>query len=66
MLSQSKPKVLFGPWFELLDKPFVGITSDGIVRKDIYTLGDDGAPTKQMVSTGQFLILELTNESFRT
>ncbi|TVY58575.1 hypothetical protein LCER1_G000207 [Lachnellula cervina] len=48
VLSQSKPKVLFGPWFELLDKPFVGITSDGIVRKDIYTLGDDGAPTKQM------------------
>jgi hypothetical protein len=33
----------------LLKKPFVGITSDGIVKNGLYKLADEGAPTQQMV-----------------
>ncbi|TVY93209.1 hypothetical protein LAWI1_G000279 [Lachnellula willkommii] len=60
VLSRPKPKVLFGPWFELLEKPFVGVTSDGIVREDIYTLGDESAPTEQMVSAAKGVIKALS------
>jgi hypothetical protein len=50
ILSQPKPQQLFGPWFDLLKRPFVGITNDGILKEALYTLADEGAPTKEMVS----------------
>jgi hypothetical protein len=49
VLSRPKPKQLFGPWYELIKKPFVGITSDGIVKDGLYELADECAPTQRMV-----------------
>ncbi|MBY8859207.1 DUF3500 domain-containing protein [Nocardia sp. CA2R105] len=39
-LSADFLRDLLGAWDELLDEPFVGITSDGVVREGLYPLPD--------------------------
>ncbi|KAL4888833.1 hypothetical protein BDV59DRAFT_210956 [Aspergillus ambiguus] len=56
---------LYMHWLELLQEPFKGVTTDGNVRPNLYTLQDEGIPIDQIVSTTDSL-LSLLDDSQKT
>lgn len=38
-------------WKANLDAPFYGVTNNGVKRKDLYALRDEGAPAENMVGS---------------
>ncbi|KAJ5643520.1 uncharacterized protein N7484_006027 [Penicillium longicatenatum] len=44
---------LYSYWLELLQEPFKGVTTDGRVRPDLFTLQDEDVPIQHIVDTTQ-------------
>lgn len=49
-LSRPVPKQIVSKWAANLDVPFSGITTDGTLKKNLFSISDEGAPVEQMVS----------------
>lgn len=49
-------KQVLAVWDELYRQPFVGITADGKVVPDLYSLRPNGAPTQAMVEAANYLL----------
>ncbi|KAJ3546940.1 hypothetical protein NM208_g1756 [Fusarium decemcellulare] len=47
---------LFSYWAQSLEKPFHGVTSDGVEKEIIYPLEDQGATTLEATAAGNWLI----------
>jgi len=48
-LRSPRARDLFAVWDELFRQPFKGITSDGSVIPDLFSLAPNGAPTRPMI-----------------
>lgn len=46
-------------WREKVAEPYVGVTSDGKVRPDLYKLQDEGAPVKEATEAAELLLKHL-------
>ncbi|KAL2020885.1 hypothetical protein VTK56DRAFT_7876 [Thermocarpiscus australiensis] len=51
---------LYLHWRKLFQEPFKGITSDGRVRPDLFTLQDEGMPIDSIVSAANALLAKLS------
>jgi hypothetical protein len=49
-LQSPRAQELFGGWAELAKAPFTGITTDGHVMPDLFSLQPSGAPTSAMIA----------------
>jgi hypothetical protein len=47
-------------WRKLLSEPFRGVTSDGIVKSDLFRLEDEGIPTADIVRHTERLLAQLS------
>jgi hypothetical protein len=61
-LKNPRAKELFDTWAKLGAAPFVGITTDGHVRPDLFSLQDEGAPTVAIVGAVKDLLDRLSPE----
>jgi hypothetical protein len=55
-LKNPRAQELFGTWAELGAAPFRGITADGHVRPDLFSLQAEDAPTPAMVAAAKDLL----------
>jgi hypothetical protein len=60
LLDHPFVRDLFQRWEELYLRPFVGITSDGTVRRDLYALAPNGSPTGIMVEAADLLLRHIS------
>lgn len=51
---------LYLHWRKLFQEPFKGVTNDGKVRPDLFTLQDDGIPIDTIVSAADTLLSQLS------
>ncbi|RMJ25382.1 hypothetical protein PHISP_03736 [Aspergillus sp. HF37] len=56
---------LYMHWLELLQEPFKGVTADGNVRPDLFTLQDEGVPIQQIVDAAEDLLSLLNNSQLQ-
>ncbi|KAH7118049.1 hypothetical protein B0J13DRAFT_570223 [Dactylonectria estremocensis] len=49
-------------WKANLDAPFYGVTNNGVKRKDLYALQDEGAPTENMFTAARNIVDALSPE----
>ena len=49
-MATERAQTVFEEWQALYETPFVGITTDGRVRKGLYSLKDEGAPVEKMAA----------------
>lgn len=49
-LNRPVVRGIVSKWSANLKEPYVGITSDGKCRENLFELADEGAPVEQMVS----------------
>jgi hypothetical protein len=61
-LKNPRAGVLFGTWEQLFSQPFKGITTDGKVIPDLFTLHPEGAPTQAMIDAVAALLAQLSPE----
>jgi hypothetical protein len=54
--QSPRAREFFASWERLLAEPFRGITTDGNVISDLYSLAPNGAPTAAMVDAAQRLL----------
>lgn len=54
--QSPRGKEFFAQWEKLTAEPFKGITADGSVLPNLYTLEPNGAPTAAMVYTARHLV----------
>lgn len=57
--SDRQPPWLHGLWLhwrELFAEPFRGITNDGVVRPNLFTLQDEGVPVDDIATTAETLL----------
>lgn len=59
---RTRVDALFSSWRALYEKPFSGITSDGNVVPNLYSLEPSGAPTRSMVNAAGELLACLSND----
>src|SRR5262245_50781837 len=52
-LANPRGQALINSYNERLAKPFVGMTSDGQVIPNLYTLQDNGAPVETMLAAAR-------------
>jgi hypothetical protein len=55
-LQSPRAQELFGGWAELAKAPFTGITTDGHVIPDLFSLQPSGAPTSAMIAAVEALL----------
>jgi Protein of unknown function (DUF3500) len=60
-LKSPRAQELFGTWAKLAAKSFKGITTDGNVRPNLFSLEPEGAPTAAMVEAASALLQRLTS-----
>ncbi|HEY3917283.1 MAG TPA: DUF3500 domain-containing protein [Stellaceae bacterium] len=60
--QSARGKEFFAQWAKMLAEPFKGITTDGHVVPDLYTLAPNGAPTAAMVYTAKHLLSEMSED----
>jgi len=53
---------LYLHWRKLFQEPFKGVTSDGSVRPDLFTLQDEGMPIETIVAAADSLLAKLSPE----
>ncbi|KAK3945309.1 hypothetical protein QBC46DRAFT_277805 [Diplogelasinospora grovesii] len=53
---------LYLHWRKLFQEPFKGVTSDGVVRTDLFKIQDEGMPIDSIVSTTNTLLSLLSPE----
>lgn len=53
---------LYMHWLKLLKEPFKGVTTDGKVRPDLYSVQDEGLPIEKIVSAADNLISLLSDD----
>ena len=53
---------MFSSWRALYEDPFKGITTDGKIVEDLYSLGPNAAPTAPMVKATNELLSSLSDE----
>ncbi|KAJ5609013.1 hypothetical protein N7528_009580 [Penicillium herquei] len=53
---------LYMHWLDLLNEPFKGVTTDGNVRPDLFTLQDEDVPIQQIVDTTETFLGLLDNK----
>src|SRR6185437_7827828 len=63
--QSPRGKEFVAQWKKLVAEPFKGITADGSVVPNLYTLEPNGAPTAAMVYTARHLVGAM-NDSQRT
>jgi hypothetical protein len=56
---------LFANWKRMFEEPFRGITTDGNVIPDLFTLRPEGAPTLAMIEAVNALTAQMTTEQKR-
>lgn len=61
-LSRPRAQELFRQWGTLADRPFVGITTDGKPKGDVFRLKPEGAPSEKMAAAAWKLLDNLTAE----
>jgi len=61
-LKSERVQQLFGPWRELYEQPFKGMTTDGNVIPDLFELRPEGAPTEAMINATMALLRMLSPE----
>lgn len=61
-LQSSRAQELFGGWAELAKAPFIGITTDGHVVPDLFSLQPSEAPTAAMIVAVTELLGALSQE----
>ncbi|PVH79624.1 hypothetical protein DL98DRAFT_549548 [Cadophora sp. DSE1049] len=49
IITSPHVQPLFSSWLSLLKEPFKGVTSDGVKKNGLYSLENEGAPTKNIV-----------------
>lgn len=47
---------LYQHWLKLYEEPFKGVTSNGVVRNDLFHLQDEGVATEQIVNSVNFVL----------
>ena len=55
-MQSARAQELFGTWAELAKAPFTGITTDGHVVPDLFSLQPSDAPTPQMIAAVSALL----------
>lgn len=50
VLKNPRAQELFGGWSALMAAPYKGLTTDGTVRPDLFTLRPEGAPVAEMIA----------------
>ncbi len=60
-LKSPRAQELFGTWAKLAAEPFKGITADGNVRPNLFSLVPAGAPIAAMVEAASALLQRLTS-----
>jgi hypothetical protein len=55
-MQSPRAKELFGTWAKLAAVPFSGITTDGRVRPDLFSLRDENAPASAMIEAVKDLL----------
>lgn len=50
---------LWQHWLELLEEPFKGVTSDGVVQRDLYSVLDEKIPIDDIVAAAETLFQSL-------
>ena len=50
-LNRPVVREIVSKWSANLKHPYVGVTSDGKCKENLFDLADDGAPVEEMVST---------------
>ncbi|HUZ75910.1 MAG TPA: DUF3500 domain-containing protein [Stellaceae bacterium] len=59
-LQSPRAQELFGAWDRLFAEPFRGITTDGTVIPDLYSLAPNGAPAAAMAEAARALLGRLS------
>ena len=54
--KRPRAKALWEQWADLAAQPFIGITTGGDCKSDLYALGDNGAPTVQTKAAAEALL----------
>ncbi|KAI1265864.1 hypothetical protein F5Y18DRAFT_30128 [Xylariaceae sp. FL1019] len=65
LIEKQGPPWLYGlysHWRKLLQEPYKGITNDGIVRPDLFTIRDEGIPIEDIVLKASAVVSQLTTE----
>ncbi|CRG86182.1 hypothetical protein PISL3812_03185 [Talaromyces islandicus] len=57
---------LYEHWRDLYEEPFQGITTDGNVRPNLFTLQDEGLPIESIVTSVQNLLKLLSDDQRKT
>ena len=55
-LQSPRAQELFGGWSELAKAPFTGITTDGRVTPDLFSLQPNDAPTSAMMAAAHAVL----------
>ena len=61
-MKSERAQNLFATWAALYAKPFTGITTDGHVIPDLFTVAPEGAPTAKIVEAAGNLLALLSPE----
>ncbi len=61
-MTGERPQALFGNWAKLHAQPFRGITTGGTPTRDLFSLADEGAPTRAVAAAVDRLLSDLSAE----
>jgi hypothetical protein len=65
-LAGPRAPLLFGAWEKLFQQPFKGMTTDGTVIPDLYSLEPADAPVREMMHAVEALLTQLSGEQKKT
>lgn len=63
--KRERARLLLAGWADLARQPFTGVTTDGRVRRGLFSLRPEGAPAERMAAAAAALLARLTPERRR-